>query len=106
MKCAKLHRGDFMMIRYWFEFENNSNQDLPFGLTVGCGITACNYEDALAILRQKVFKDRPVAAIKNVIENVDISTLDEGHVLPNVPATVTTKGVWYPAGYSDYFTSF
>jgi hypothetical protein len=93
------------VIRYWFEFEFNHFTELPIDLALGCGITAFNYDDAIDMLTNQVFKGRLVAPIKKVIENVDVSTLDAGHVLPNMPVPTTVRGIWYPSWYSNYFTT-
>jgi len=37
--------------------------------------------------------------IKKVIENVDVSTLDAGHVLPNM-SPPNIRGVWFPLRYN------
>jgi hypothetical protein len=37
-------------------------------------------------------------AVVQVVENVDVSTLDQKHVLPNI-GDVTVRGVWFPLGY-------
>ena len=34
-----------------------------------------------------------------LIEDVDVSTLDAGHVLPNMSPPVR-RGVWFPLGYA------
>jgi hypothetical protein len=83
------------MIRYWFEFENN----VPYGMKIGCGVTAYSYSDALNILKDKVFKDSSQFQIKRVIEDVDVSTLDPGHVLPNM-SPPNLRGIWFPQGYN------
>jgi hypothetical protein len=83
------------LIRYWFEFEGN----IPIGFNLGCGVTAWNYEDALNILKERVFKDIPIPNIKKLQTEVDVSLLDAGHVLPNMlPANV--RGIWFPMGYN------
>jgi len=93
------------LIRYWFEFEFNHFTELPIGLALGCGITAYNYNDAIEMLQKQVFENRPIAKIKKVIENVDVSTLEANHVLLNMPTPSTIRGIWYPSGYNDYFTA-
>jgi hypothetical protein len=85
------------MTRYWFEF-NGSLQELPPGLILGCGVTAFDYADAISIVQQKVFKGKVLPEIKTKIENIDISTLDKAHVLPNMKDP-TLRGVWFPGGY-------
>lgn len=87
--------------RYWFEFAIAPGELGQFpsysGLGWGCGVTAHNYDDAIAILRDRIFKSDPVPEIAQVVEDVDLSELDEGHVRPNMTAP-TERGVWFPAG--------
>ncbi len=85
------------MTRYWLKFKG-SLPDLPPGLVLGCGVTAFDYADAISIVQQKVFKGKELPEIKTKIENIDISTLDKGHVLPNMKDP-TLRGVWFPGGY-------
>lgn len=66
---------------------------------MGCGVTALNYEDALNIVKNKVFNDKPIAPIKLTVENIDISTLDAGHVLLNM-GMPSVRGIWFPLGYN------
>jgi hypothetical protein len=86
------------MVRYWFEFDFNNFTDEPFGTRMGCGITGYNYEDVLDILKQKVFVTKELPTIIRAVENIDISTLDEGHVLPNMVSPLS-RGVWFPIGF-------
>jgi hypothetical protein len=77
------------LIRFWFEFDNIHSY----------GVTAWNYDDAINILKEKVFSNTPFPVIKHVIENVDVSALDKGHVLPNM-AIPTIRSIWFPLGYN------
>jgi hypothetical protein len=86
------------LIRFWFEFDF-TNSNIPFGLGLGCGVTAWNYDDALTILKEKVFVEFSLPTIKKVDMDVDIMTLDKGHVLPNMlPPNIS--GIWYTLGYN------
>jgi hypothetical protein len=81
--------------RFWFRFESLP----PYNaLGPGCGVTAYTYDDAIAILRAAVFKNEEVPPIRDVIEDVDVSSLDQGHVIPNIDPPVW-RGVWFPKGY-------
>ena len=80
--------------RFWFTFQDPP-QFSPLGL--GCGITAHDYEDAERILASLVFAGRAVPIIKSVVEDIDVQTLDQSHVVPNM-GLVTTRGVWFPQG--------
>ncbi|SFW34527.1 hypothetical protein [Chitinophaga sancti] len=88
------------MIRYWFEFDFTSTgiDSIPPGIQIGCGVTGHNYEDVFDILRDKVFKGGELPGIRRMIEDVNIETLDQGHVLPNMLPPIW-RGVWYPMGY-------
>jgi hypothetical protein len=84
-----------MLTRYWFKFEL-----LPpyHPLRKGCGVTAYTYNDAMKLLMQSLFKDTPMPPVQEVIENIDISTLDQKHIIPNMESP-TWRGVWFPKGY-------
>lgn len=88
-----------MLRRYWFEFDLSQSQArmVPYGL--GCGVTAFDYEDAIALMKDRVFRSSDLPPIRNVIEDVDISTLDDKHVRPNMDIPVF-RGVWFPLGAS------
>ena len=86
------------MIRYWFEFEIESAFNYPAGIGVGCGVTAHNYDEAVNFLDEKVFNVIKRPLFKKVIENVDIRTLDQGHVIPNMQPPIY-YGIWFPLGY-------
>ena len=80
--------------RYWFQF-----CDLGSGtpLNLGCGVTARDYADALELMTNRVFKGGTVPTISGCVEDIDVSTLDERHVLPNI-GVVAIRGVWFPQG--------
>ncbi|MCB0514605.1 MAG: hypothetical protein R2798_01105 [Chitinophagales bacterium] len=87
------------MIRFWFNFDfSNCNEEPPPGVRYGCGITAYSYEQAIFLLNEKVFRNQDIPNTFECIENVDISTLDQGHVIPNMKAPIFF-GIWFPIGY-------
>ena len=61
-------------------------------------MTAYSRDDAQEILRRQVFGG-PIPNVTRMIEDVDASTLDQGHVLPNMEVVVV-RGVWFPKGYA------
>jgi hypothetical protein len=81
--------------RYWFTFERSTS---PTPLNLGCGVTAHSYDDALALLRERVFCGKAMPHISGYIEDVDVSTLDPKHVLPNI-GLVVSRGIWFPHGF-------
>ena len=83
--------------RYWIEFEIQMASDFPPGVGHGCGLNAFNFEDALNILNEKLFFSIQMPPIKKISENVDLSTLDQNHVIPNMKAPVG-RGIWFPLG--------
>ena len=82
--------------RYWFQYQGNA---IEVGLGPGCGVTAWTEEDAIALLRAGPFHGRERPLIAAVTVDVDISSLDPGHVLPNMEAP-DQRGIWYPRGFS------
>jgi hypothetical protein len=82
--------------RYWFTLARSPK---PTALNIGCGVTAHDRDDAFALLREKVFggAEPKVLAIK---EDVDLSTLDRNHVVPNMGSPLI-RGIWFPLGYGD-----
>lgn len=84
--------------RYWFHFTEGAGIKLPAGVRLGCGVTAYDYDDATRILEERIFRGQPVAEIADYVEDIDVSTLDPGHVLPNMRSP-HERGVWFPQGY-------
>ena len=61
---------------------------------MGCGVTAHTYQDALSLLQEKVFGNEPIPEIKSCVENIDVSTLDTGHILLNMrPPNLRAFGI-------------
>lgn len=81
--------------RFWIEFER---LERPDPLNLGCGVTAHNYDDALSLISTRIFPDKTIPTIVAVSEDVDVSTLDANHVLPNM-GVVVKRGIWFPLGY-------
>lgn len=79
--------------RLWFKFDDDVYSPM------GYGVTAWSEDDAVSILRDRVFRDRPIpkAAIKT---DVDVSALDPGHIRPNM-GSPNRRGIWYPLGFGD-----
>jgi hypothetical protein len=72
--------------RFWF----------PLSRGLGIGVTAPSLEEARELaedVRARLYKD---AEITGEISDVDVSSLDANHVLPNV-GYVMVHGVWFPA---------
>jgi hypothetical protein len=89
---AKLHR-------FWLQFSiapGDLDQYSSWaGLSLGCGVTAFTFEDAVAVLRQTVFGEDPLPDVVQVIEDIDVRTLDQGRIVPNMRPP-NERGVWFP----------
>ena len=83
--------------RYWFNFET---LDRPSALNLGCGVTAYDYDDAISLLGHRVFAGKELPKIIGYHTDVDVSTLDQKHVLPNI-GLITVRGIWFPQGYEE-----
>jgi hypothetical protein len=85
-------------MRFWVEFDWPPKADAPPGTLVGVGVTAIDRDDALRLVAHRVFGDASIPPVKEIRDDVDIATPDEGHVLPNMgPPHV--RGIWFPLGY-------
>lgn len=85
------------LIRFWFIFESKSGLAPAFKL--GCSVTAYNFDDALELLHQKGIQHNGKVVLKDYIENIDITSLDPNHILPNI-LPPNFRGIWYPLGYN------
>ena len=81
--------------RFWFNFEMIG---MLTALNLGCGVTAYDYDDAITLLQERVFSKETIPKITRCIRDVDVSTLDANHVLPNL-GLVVDRGIWFPQGY-------
>jgi hypothetical protein len=80
------------LTRYWFEFEKSPK---PTALNLGCGVTAHDYDDAMQMIKEFFRPGRPIPMVTRFVQDVDLSSLDQKHVLPNI-GSVVTRGVWFP----------
>ena len=77
--------------RFWIEFDSDH---APLGMTLGCGVTAYDRHDALRLVTDALGSEPPQPS--SITEDIDVSTLDEKHVLPNMLAP-NERGVWFPS---------
>ena len=75
--------------RYWIKLAPPA----PVGFTLGCGVTAFSEDDARALLQGEFSETPPVIA--TVEADVDVSSLDAKHIIPNM-GDCTQRGFWYP----------
>jgi hypothetical protein len=90
---------NYMLTRFWIEF-NADGDKIPIGLSYGCGVTAYDFSDALKIIQTKIFKGQNLPDIRIKKENIDIQTLDQNHVVPNMYSP-DKRGIWFPIGFHD-----
>jgi len=81
-----------MLTRFWFRFGPAVE---PSFIRRGCGITARDLDDAKRLLRDRIFQGGEVPPISEIVEGVDVSTLDQTHVIPNM-GDCTLRGIWFP----------
>lgn len=75
--------NDPLLVRFWFETSVGR----------GIGVTAYSLEDALSLIASD--KSLAEQEIVSYVENIDVGTLDEGHILPNMGAP-NFRGIWFP----------
>ncbi len=83
--------------RYWVRFELDQVKDFSY-LKLGCGVTAYSEMDVCRLLKKYIFKEEDIPQIIEIIKDIDIRTLDQGHVVPNM-GVCSIRGVWYPIGF-------
>ncbi len=54
------------MRRYWVKFDLRID-DAPLGVAIGCGVTADDIKEAMLLLKQKVFNDKELPTVLNLI---------------------------------------
>ena len=84
-----------MYRRFWFEFQPIGR---PSPLNLGCGVTAHDHADAVALLQACVFPNEGPLEIVRVVEDVALSS--QNHVAPNIGA-IGVRGIWFPQGYAE-----
>jgi hypothetical protein len=50
------------------------------------------------MLKQRVFRADPLPKIRRYLQDMDLSALDQNHVIPNM-SDPDRIGVWFPLGY-------
>jgi len=83
--------------RYWIRFDDSA--PVPFAPGLGYGVTAWTPEDALTLLRDAVFSGAEPSGIAAIVADVDVSTLDPSHILPNMEPP-NRRGIWFPRGFA------
>lgn len=81
------------LTRYWITFDYPADS---VGRQLGFGVTALDLDDAMTLLRSEWFEANGlvVPPLREVVENIDVSTLDD-HVRPNM-APPNWRGLWFP----------
>src|SRR5215471_21566188 len=77
--------------RYWIQLNTD-------GWPREFGVTAYSQTDALEILRYVAFALAGLPEVIEIVADVDVRSLDQGHVVPNMNAP-NWRGIWYPKGY-------
>lgn len=91
-------RGSDVLIRFWVTLNEEGEIRARSSSPLGYGVTAFDRDDAIELLRADVFGGE-LPTVESIIEDVDMSTLDDGHIRPNME-TPAFRGVWYPKGFA------
>lgn len=83
--------------RYWITLLPDAPITSGFFSPLGYGVTAWTEDDALALLGAALFSGATPSGIVKIVADIDVSTLDAGHILPNIDPP-NWRGVWYPQG--------
>ena len=77
---------------FWFKSDQLQHR-------LGYGVTAWTDDDAVGLLREKVFGGGTLPAGMTMAADIDLARLDK-HVTPNMEAPIW-RGIWFPRGYVD-----
>jgi len=84
---------------FWIRFSISTAEETRYpsyvGLRLGCGVTAYSLDDVERLLGALVFGGDPIAAIKEVVVDVQLRDLDQRHVVANM-GPANERGVWFP----------
>ena len=83
MEMSELN--NHLLMRYWFKTKEH----------FGFGVTAFSLEDAKSLLDDAARSLGIDYEVLEIIEDIDIRSLDQGHVLPNM-GPPNLRGVWFP----------
>jgi len=81
-----------MLHRYWLTLAPIAHPGIR---VAGCGITAYDEADARRLFETTAVPYLGPREIIEIIKDIDITTLDQGHVIPNM-GLCSNRGVWYP----------
>lgn len=84
--------------QFWFKFALSLADPGPPGILLGVGVTAHSREDAVGLIRDRVFAGQPLPRIQSVLEDVEFHDLNQNHVVPNM-GNRFQRGIWFPRGY-------
>jgi hypothetical protein len=79
------HLKDSRLRRFWFAIPGR----------LGIGVTAESRGEAEALAKHAAAKLRLPLDLSSVVEDVDIQSLDQKHVVPNI-GPPNFRGVWFP----------
>ncbi|CAA9575973.1 MAG: hypothetical protein AVDCRST_MAG18-2549 [uncultured Thermomicrobiales bacterium] len=89
-----------LLKRYWITFASPPPRGRDGFILSGpldrlCGVTAYTLDDALYLIREQLCLGRKLPPIQKVIEDVDVASVDSGHIRPNMGEPFW-RGVWWP----------
>jgi hypothetical protein len=79
--------------RFWLKYPLDEVRMTP--LALGVGVTALDQVDALKLAKDACFPDREMPSPTEVVVDVDVRNLDQGHVVNNMYPP-NARGVWFP----------
>ena len=82
-----------LLTRYRLSFKADGRNSIPLGHS--CGVTAYDFVVALKLIKDRPFIGAELPELSVCVVNIDVSTLDENHILPNIGLT-HCRGIWFP----------
>ena len=85
LNMAETELNNPLLRRYWFKTKER----------FGFGVTAYSLDDAKHLIDDAAHSLAVNYEVLEIIEDVDVRTLDQNHVVPNMGAS-NFRGVWFP----------
>jgi hypothetical protein len=99
--------------RFWLEFdlrsaqarsepgaEGSAGQPPTWALVSGVGVTGTDLNECFDVVQKRIFGQTLMPAVLKVVQDIDVSTLDQDQVLPNIEPPVW-RGIWFPPGFAE-----
>ena len=66
----------------------------------GVGVTGNDLDECFDVVQKRIFGKAAMPAVLKVVQDIDVSTLDQDRVLPNIEPPIW-RGIRFPPGFAE-----